>query len=155
MKEDTVTRIFISIAIICALLMMTPFTTFAAVTAGTENWGNSTSTYVGSMHLTNNTLSPVKTITKSGTLHIVGNFTGEDIDADTSPIKLTAQVRKTSGEILTSTTEYDTRNGLVQFSMSCSVTNGDQLRIFFDASSISNPPGYYRKAYVEYWYYIS
>ena len=145
-------RFILNFALVCALLLTMAIPTLAA---GTEDWANTSKTYVGSMHLTNNTLSPVKTIKKAGTLHIEGRFYGEDQDADISPIKLTAEIRNTSGTTLASTVRTDDRSGFVNFSMSCPVSYGQQVRIYFDASSISNPPGYYRKAYIEYWYYIS
>ena len=118
---------------------------------------SSTKTYVGSMHMTDNNLTQVKTIKRTGTLHIVGHFYGEDAHAAVSPIRLTAQIRYAYGGAIgnASITKDDNRSGLVDFEVTCPVSYGQQVQIFFDASSISNPPGYYRRAFIEYWYYIS
>ncbi len=152
--KKSILAFIMSIAIIvCAMLTITTSPAFAA---GTEDWSSSSMTYVGSMHMTNNNLTKVKTIRRSGTLHIVGHFYGEDAHAASSPIRLTAEIRRAyGGGTLASTVKNDNRSGLVDFEVSCHVNNGDQLQIFFDASSISNPPGYYRQAFIEYWYYIS
>lgn len=147
-------RFLCSLILSFALLLTSAFPTFAA---GTEDWSNSTRTYVGSMHMTNYNLTPVKTIKRSGTLHIVGHFYGEDAHAAVSPIKLTAQIRRANGGVIgnASTVKVDNRSGLIDFEVSCPVSSGQKVQIYFDASSISNPPGYYRQAFVEYWYYIS
>lgn len=152
--KKSIPKFIFGIAIVvCAMLAITATPAFAA---GTEDWSNTSRTYVGSMHMTNNNLTQVKTIRRSGTLHIVGHFYGEDAHAASSPIRLTAEIRRAyGGGTLASTVKNDNRSGLIDFEVSCPVTNGQQLQIYFDASSISNPPGYYRKAFIEYWYYIS
>ena len=138
--KNKATRFIISFVLMCAMIITSAVPAFAA---GAEDWSSSTKTYVGSMHMTDNNLTQVKTIKRTGTLHIVGHFYGEDAHAAVSPIRLTAQIR------------YDNRSGLVDFEVTCPVSYGQQVQIFFDASSISNPPGYYRRAFIEYWYYIS
>lgn len=158
-------RIFSSITIAICIILTTFSPAFAAekeessaITprAGVETWSNSSSTYVGSMHMQNNNLSPVKTIGRSGTLHIWGHFYGEDANAASSPIQLRAEIRQASGSAINGNycLVRDNRSGLVHFSTSCAVTAGQKVQIYFDASSISNPPGYYRQAYIEYYYYI-
>ena len=139
--KNKATRFIISFVLMCAMIITSAVPAFAA---GAEDWSSSTKTYVGSMHMTDNNLTQVKTIKRTGTLHIVGHFYGEDAHAAVSPIRLTAQIRYAYGGAIgnASITKDDNRSGL-------------QVQIFFDASSISNPPGYYRRAFIEYWYYIS
>lgn len=118
--------------------------------AGNETWTGSG--FGGSYTFTDYNLTPVKTMGASGTLLIYGSFYGNDGYASASPIKLTAQIRSTSGAIKAQTVEVDTRNGNIDFSMACSVSKGEQIQLFFDASSIANPPGILRSAFVSYNY---
>lgn len=120
--------------------------------AGNETWTGSG--FGGAFRFTNNNLTPVKTIGKTGTLTVTGYFYGDDGYADVSPVELTFQIRSTSGQVLASTVVPDTLNGSIPFAVSCKVTQGQQIQLFMDASSISNPPGIYRSAYVAYNYYI-
>lgn len=118
--------------------------------AGNETWTGSG--FGGAFTFKDNNLTPIKVMGKTGTLYINGYFYGDDGYADSSPIKLTFQIRSTSGNILVSRVFYDTRNGAVPFSISCNVTQGQQIQLFMDASSISNPPGPTRVAYIAYDY---
>lgn len=120
----------------------------ASPRAGNETWSGSG--HGGSYTFTNNNLTPIKTIGESGRLLISGSFYGTDAFASSSPIKLTFQIRSTSGTVLASTEVIDTRNGNIPFSVATNVTVGQQVRLFLDASSIANPPGIYRSAFVEY-----
>ena len=118
--------------------------------AGNETWTGSG--FGGSYTFTNYNLTPVKTMGTSGTLLIYGTFYGNDGYSDVSPIKLTAQIRSTSGVVKAQTIEVDSRNGYNDFSMACSVSQGEKIQLFFDASSVANPPGILRSAYVSYNY---
>ena len=120
--------------------------------AGVETWYGSG--FGGSYTFTNYNLTPVKTMGNSGTLVISGSFYGDDGYANSSPIKLTAQIRSTSGAVRASTVVVDTRAGYISFTVSCPVSVGDKIQLYFDASSIANPPGIYRSAYIEYDYAI-
>ena len=120
--------------------------------AGNETWTGSG--FGGAYRFTDYNLTPVKTMGSSGTLVISGTFYGDDGYSDVSPIQLTAQIRSTSGAVRAQTVRVDDRSGAVSFSVSCSVSRGDQIQLFFDASSIANPPGIYRSAYVSYDYAI-
>ena len=120
--------------------------------AGTETWYGSG--FGGSYTFTDYNLTPVKTMGKSGTLVISGSFRGTDGYADVSPIKLTAQIRSTSGSVKSYTVVVDNRSGATPFTVSCAVNSGDKIQLFFDASSVANPPGFYRSAYIEYDYAI-
>lgn len=118
--------------------------------AGNETWTGSG--FGGAFRFTDYNLTPVKTMGQSGTLLISGYFYGDDGYADSSPIKLTFQIRSSSGTILVSKVFYDTRNGSIPFSISCNVTKGQKIQLFMDASSIANPPGPTRAAYIAYDY---
>lgn len=120
--------------------------------AGEETWTGSG--FGGSYRFTDYNLTPVKTMGQSGTLLISGSFYGDDGYANSSRIKLTAQIRSTSGVVRASTVVVDDRSGATYFAVSCNVSAGDRIQIYFDASSIANPPGIYRSAYVEYDYAI-
>lgn len=120
--------------------------------AGTETWYGSG--FGGSYRFTDYNLTPVKTMGQSGTLVISGSFYGDDGYANSSPIKLTAQIRSTSGAVRASTVVVDTRAGYIHFAVSCAVSVGDKIQLYFDASSIANSPGIYRSAYIEYNYAI-
>ena len=118
--------------------------------AGNETWSGSG--FGGAYTFTNNNLTPVKTMGKSGRLLISGYFYGTDGFASSSPIALTVEIRNTSGAVLGRTYVDDNRSGNVPFAVSASVSAGQQIQLFFDASSIANPPGIYRSAYVNYDY---
>ena len=120
--------------------------------AGNETWTGSG--LAGNYTFYNNNLTPVKTMGKSGTLLIYGSFYGDDGYADVSPIQLTAQIRSTSGAVKATTVRVDDRSGATSFSISCPVSYGEQIQLFFDASSVANPPGIYRSAHVTYYYAI-
>ncbi len=152
--KNKATRFIISFVLMCAMIITSAVPAFAA---GAEDWSSSTKTYVGSMHMTDNNLTQVKTIKRTGTLQIVGHYYGEDAHDDVSHIRINSQIRYAYGGAIgnASITKDDNRSGLVDFEVTCPVSYGQQVQIFFDASSISNPPGYYRRAFIEYWYYIS
>lgn len=118
--------------------------------AGNETWTGSG--FGGAYRFTDYNLTPVKTMGSTGTLLIYGSFYGDDGYSDVSPIKLTAQIRSTSGVVKAQTIEVDSRNGYNDFSMACSVSQGEKIQLFFDASSVANPPGILRSAYVSYNY---
>lgn len=120
--------------------------------AGNETWTGSG--LAGNYTFRDNNLTPVKTMGKSGTLLIYGSFYGDDGYSDVSPIQLTVQIRSTSGAVKTSTVRVDDRSGATSFSISCPVSYGEQIQLFFDASSVANPPGIYRSAHVTYYYAI-
>ena len=119
--------------------------------AGTETWYTG-SALAGDYTFTNNNTTPVKTIGNSGTLRISGSFHGADGYATSSPIVLTVKIIDASTRAtLASTVVNDDLSGSTAFSVSCYLTAGRKIQIFFDASSIANPPGIYRKAYVNYY----
>ncbi len=118
--------------------------------AGNETWTGSG--LGGAFRFIDYNLTPVKTMGQSGTLLISGIFYGDDGYASVSPIKLTFEIRSTSGAVLARTVVPDTRNGDIPFAVSCNVTKGQQIQLFMDASSISNPPGITRGAYIQYYY---
>lgn len=173
--KSKVTRRLISLGLALTLLMLSASPTFAAsldekehpqnavanagtiiaeagTRAGAETW--SSSGLAGNYTFEDYNLTPVKTIGKSGTLVINGSFYGDDGYAISSPIRLTVQIRSTSGSVKAATAPIDNRTGSTPFSLSCAVTAGEQIQLYFDASSLANPPGILRKAHVTYYYSI-
>lgn len=124
----------------------------ASPRAGNETWTGSG--FGGAYTFNNYNLTPVKTMGKSGRLLISGYFYGNDGYASSSPIVLTVEIRSTSGTVLGRTTVYDDRSGNVDFSVAANVSAGQQIQLYFDASSIANPPGIYRSAFVAYNFYL-
>lgn len=118
--------------------------------AGNETWSGSG--FGGAYTFNNNNLTPVKTMGRSGRLLISGYFYGNDGYATSSPIKLTVEIRSTSGAVLGRTSVIDDLSGAVDFSVAANVSAGQRIQLFFDASSVANPPGIYRSAYVSYNY---
>lgn len=122
--------------------------------AGTETWTGSG--FGGAYTFSNYNLTPVKTMGKGGTLLISGYFYGNDGYASSHPIVLTVQIRDTNGNVLNNGQAYtrviDTRNGSIPFAVSATVSAGQKIQLFFDASSAYSSPGIYRSAYVAYDY---
>ena len=169
-KMKSVTRKLSGIFLAIMMMVASSMSVFAATTdetdvanaenvsataetrAGNETWTGSG--FGGAYTFTDYNLTPVKTMGESGTLLIHGSFYGNDGYANVSPIKLTAQIRNTAGGVKAQTVVVDDRSGYVSFSVSCNVSKGEQIQFFVDASSIPNPPGILRSAYVEYSYVI-
>ena len=136
------------------LLSVSSTKTYAA---GIETWyaGNVyNSTYV----FKDCNYTPYKTIGSNGTLSILGSF--RRADTSTSQIKLTMNVYDyDTKSLLSSVVIYDQHNDAVnttQFAAAhVNVHAGQRIQIFVDASSVSNPPGYYRTAWITYSDYIS
>ena len=118
--------------------------------AGVETWTGSG--LGGNYTFRDYNLTPTKTMGQSGTLLIHGTFYGADGYADVSPVKLTAEIRSTSGAVKARTVVPDDHSGATAFSMSSAVTVGEQINLFFDASSVANPPGILRSARIIYYY---
>lgn len=126
-----------------------------ALAAGNETWYN-TKNYDYAFTFTDDNLTPYKTIGNSGELVMYGYFYKAD-SSSYSNIKLTAQIRDyPRGKVLGTTTveniDYPISNFFV---VKADVKKGQKVQIYFDASSINNPPGPYRKAYVNYTVYIA
>lgn len=146
----------IGLTAIMLISLVTPTTAFAA---GTETWyanGGYPGTQVGSFNCTNNNLSPVKTIGDSGWLYIWG--TAEKSDPYSGNVVTTVEIRSNyNGSTLVSTQSYPINESGTEHYFETSpiyVTAGQQVRVFFDVSSISNPPGPYRQAYISYAYVL-
>lgn len=120
-----------------------------------------------SIRVTDTNLTPVKTITKSGTLKISyltipckSGFSSVCHCSDPepweySPVKATVQIREAyTGKVLASstTTQLD-----YNASVSCYVTSGMKVQIFFDVSTADGyaKPGTLRKAHFNYYYGIN
>lgn len=146
----------IGLTAIMLISLVTPTTAFAA---GNETWyanGGYPGTQVGSFNCTNNNLSPTKTIGSSGWLYVWG--IADKSDPYNGNVVTTVEIRSDyDGSVLTSTTSYAINDSGTEHYFETSpiyVTAGQKVRIFFDVSSISNPPGPYRQAYISYAYVL-
>lgn len=124
--------------------------TITASAAGQEVWsfGN---TYTSEYTFTDTNLTPIKTISGNGVMYVSGDFWKADTGA--SDIGLTIQVREyPSGKILGQSYSPNPLrpNDPTYFSVAAEVYNGQRIQLWFDASSISNPPGFFRSAHVKY-----
>ena len=134
-----------------------PNATTTAYAAGNETWYAGvkyTSTYV----FNNCNYTPCKTIGSTGTLAIIGSF--RRADTSTSQIKLTMKIIDfDTKQVLSTVVVNDQYNDAVNTTEFCgaylNVHAGQRIQIFVDASSVSNPPGYYRTAWITYGAYIS
>ena len=119
--------------------------------SGIETWRKGSYT-VGTMDITNNNLTPVKTIEGSGTLSVWARFEGRLDSASYPPIVVKVQIRNTSGQVLQSFEVKEQDAGWNVMSTGISVQNSQKIQIFFDVCSQYNPPGPYRMARVTYGY---
>lgn len=119
--------------------------------AGAETW------YGGWVNeptiiVTNNNLTPVKTMGKSGTLHVAASIKGRpDLEPAGCPkVKLRMEIRDLAGNVLRSGEVSETAF-MPQIHLSMPVTVGQKIQIFFDVSSVSyNPIGNFRKGEIQY-----
>lgn len=125
--------------------------------AANETWYINHPNYEATYTLTDTNLTPYKIMGDSANLVIFGNF--KKADTGNSNIKLTVEIRDyPSGRVLTDAktvvdnTNYPNTN---MFFVSAKVYKGQKIQIFFDASSINNPPGFFRKAWVDYDAYLA
>ena len=151
------------LALVFSMLTATVMPTLAA---GVETWGENTT--VGPtehIRVTNNNWTPVKTMGRDGYLSI-NNFTYK-----CAPGYCECSDREPSGwsniKVYIKIVDYDTGATLgektfgIHQIISDKVTTwervhkGQRVRIFFDVSSVDNPPGPYRKAHIDFWYSFS
>ncbi len=122
-----------------------------AFAAGVETWY---SDWVDepTMTVTNNNLTPVKTMGVSGNLHIAAAVTGRpDLEPAGCPkVKMTVEIRDLSGNVLAKG-EVREDDFMPQVHLTIPVTAGQKIQVFFDVSSVSyNPNGNYRIANISY-----
>lgn len=135
--------------ITCCILAMTLCIVSVMPAFAAEVWYSGQNYYANyTFHDTN--LTPYKEIANSGTLVVGGSFYKND--QGSSNIKLTVEIRDySSGRVLARTvvenSNYPYRN---DFLVEAPVSAGQKIQLFFDASSVNNPPGFYRSAYVDY-----
>ena len=148
-KTSSIPRKLLAFVLV-TVLAITAFST-QAFAAGVETWYASWVSE-GTFTVSNNNLTPVKTMGVSGTLHIVAQVSGRS-DLEPSgcpPVKLTVQVRDLSGNVLASGSVSEDA-AIPQVHINLPVTAGQKVQIFFDISSVSyNPNGNYRIADVGY-----
>ena len=140
------------IACMMAMVMMCLVSVQPAMAA--ETWTIAGSNYDYDFTFVDDNLTPYKNIGDTGTLVVYGYFYKADSGA--SNIKLTVQIRDyPSGQVLAQTVVNNNNYPFSDnFNLSTSVYSGQKVQLYFDASSINNPPGFYRSAYVNYSVYI-
>lgn len=139
------------LSLIAVLMVSIMAFSVPAMAAGVETWYSSLVTEP-TMVVTNNNLTPVKTMGTSGTLHITASIKGRpDLEPSGCPkVQMTVQIRDLSGNVLASGTVREDAF-MPQVNLECSVTKGQQVQIFFDVSSVSyNPNGNYRVGQITY-----
>lgn len=102
------------------------------------------------MNVTNNNTTPVKTITKNGTLKLWFNYTKSDNYDGSVMVKVTVYVNGVQQS-------YDelTHSGSDELMPTCEVHAGDKVQIFTDVCSIGTPSSHYRSATITYYYAIA
>lgn len=154
-------RCFACLSLVAAMFL----TALPVQAAGVEDWGSSSGPDE-SIRVTDTNLTPVKTITKSGTLKISyitipckSGFSvchcSDPEPWEYPPVKVTVQIREAyTGRVLASST---TNQLDYNASVSCYVTSGMKVQIFFDVSTADgySKPGPLRKAHFNYCYGIN
>ena len=124
--------------------------------AGTETWYPGDVKF-GEMNLTNNNLTPTKTMGATGTLYVYGYFRSTDGGPRAA---LTTQIRRNnSAQVLTSKYAIESSQTGQRTFFATSyihVNAGDKIQIFTDISSYTPQPAGspYRKAFVELYYHF-
>ena len=163
-------RLFTALALVASILVGTGASTVFAAETSTEVNSDQSSRKIGgeevwyntdtsdTFTVTNDNLTKVKTMGKSGTLHIALGFTPRpDLDpypGQCPPIKVTVQIRSTSGQVLASQTVSEDAFMRV-VNVSTNVTAGQKVQIYMDVSSTYyNPYRNFRSADMYYMYEI-
>ena len=148
-KTSSIPRKLLAFVLV-TIMAITAFST-QAFAAGVETW-YAPWVEEGTITVSNNNLTPVKTMGTSGTLHIVAQVSGRsDLEpVGCPPVNLTVQVRDLNGNVLASgSVSEEAAIPLVHINLP--VTAGQKIQVFFDISSVSyNPNGNYRIADVTY-----
>jgi len=139
-----------------AAMIMLFSNTGLAYAAGVETW-NPGIVEIGSFTFDNNNTTPAKTINGSHA-QIYVRWRKADSDRGLGDVKLTMQIRDTKGNALTEKYVFyydDPVDGYVTDTISLNVTPGQQIRIWFDASSAGQSNGNYRSIYIKnFWAFI-
>lgn len=156
-------------SLICMLLtfVLIPCTFSTAFAAGTETW-NSIRGPEEAMRIVNYNLTPVKTIgsARDNCYLYIGyqvmrcdrhgcNCTDSE-PSNWSPVKITTQIRTTSGSVLAQgiTPEVYTFNSwsFTEIRTSRKMRAGEKVQIYMDISSNGTSPGVNRRGHILYYY---
>ena len=140
-------KIITSFVLVIAMLMLAVQPAFAAEG---EIWYFD-QRYEAEYTVTNTNLTPYKVIDQSGVLCVYGHFWKAD-SASYSNVRLTVEIRDyPSGRVLNKVSAENRQYPYGDpFFIDAEVYAGQKIQLFFDVSSINNPPGPYRKALVSY-----
>jgi PBP1b-binding outer membrane lipoprotein LpoB len=138
-----------TIAILTAAVIIISCCSVQAYAAGTEDWGAAQKTKVGTMNVYNQNTTPVKTITRTGTLNLWYLYTkGDSYDGDVM-VKITVYVNG----VKKSYYEH-THAGSEELIPTCQVSAGDKVQILTDVCTITGSSSHYRSAKITYSYAI-
>ena len=161
-KFKSKVKLFLSV--ISLSLMMLLGLGIPVSAAGTETWSDAYGPWE-EIRVTNNNLTPVKTIGRNGYL-IIDNFVApcnntycscaDQEPSSYSAIKVHMQIRKVgTGEILADEWFNEHRVFSDELKTYRPVSVGEKVQIFFDVCSNGTPPGPYRKAHISFRYRYS
>lgn len=145
----TITKRLVAFVLI-AVLTITVFST-NAFAAGIETWNGDWVTE-NTITVTNNNLTHVKTMGKTGTLHVACGIKGRpDLEPSGCPlVQVTMEIHDLNGNVLASSTVREDAF-MPQIHLSIPVVEGQKIQIFFDVSSVSyNANRNYRVADITY-----
>lgn len=141
-------RTLICMVLVSTMIVGMASTAFATI-SGTETWYGP-SDVSNPFTVTNNSMSPNKTMGFGGSLFIWARFQKAD---SYNPVKVIMIVYNRTQGTNTSVTihSYDSQVGV---NVGMTVNTGDVLQVFFDVCTEDGytPPGYYRKATITYGY---
>lgn len=145
-------KIITSFLLIVAMLTLTVQTAFAAEG---EIWYKN-GRYPAEYTITDTNLTPYKVINETGVLVVYGHFWKAD-SASYSNVKLTVEIREYGTNtvlkrVVAENTQYPYGD---PFYIEANVQAGQKIQLFFDVSSIDNPPGPLRQATVKYEAYFA
>lgn len=148
-KKFKMMRAFLCLALV-ATMFIGSTTTASAQIIGDQTW-TKPSDESAYFTVTNNNLSPRKTVGFSGPLSLWIEF--YQADSSSSPIKVTFEVRNITQGTSTHAV-FSAEEGSKKPNVGMTVNNGDVLQIFIDVSTANGypKPGYYRAAKVKYGY---
>lgn len=155
-------RIIATMMLATSLIVGSVIPAFAAETnttvetrAGEETWDSWGRHQIGyGMHVTNNNLTPVKTIGVNGNLGVWFSFS--QADGYSSPVKVTMEIREAyTGRVLNEAS-YNAGEAIEATAYVDNITAGTKIQVFFDVSTADgySRPGPYRQAYIDYGYVL-
>ena len=141
--------------VVCSTLMAICMLFCSVASYADDYWSVGMKEYYMNYDFEDHNYTSVKHIENGNVLHLDGVY--KKVDDGDSNIVLTVRILEYPSKRILSegkyyNTDYPNSN---RFEISANVRPGMMVQLFFDASSINNPPGYYRQAYVGYHAYLT